>query len=186
MALGLITLNLFSLLTLAATIFYGIRIPQGGGAMGRHLSIALVAVLICVFVHIMTYFYFVGMGANIRRAVEEYDFGIDALRQNKRLKQRVMPWAFGATALLMITFILGGGAHTRTLPSWTHTSLGYLALLVSLAALLVEGYFLLSQNSMVNTFQKALVVHIDKHGLPTPPADDDETAADDEPDEDDD
>jgi hypothetical protein len=58
--------------------------------------------------------------------------------------------------LLMATFILGGGAHTRAIPSWIHGGLGYLSLLYSLLALGVEGYYLLQQNSLVNAFQRDL------------------------------
>jgi hypothetical protein len=59
--------------------------------------------------------------------------------------------------LLMVTFILGGGAHTRAVPGWLHGGLGYLSLLYSLVALAVEGYYLLQQNSLVNAFQRELV-----------------------------
>ena len=59
--------------------------------------------------------------------------------------------------LLMVTFILGGGAHTRAIPGWIHGGLGYLSLAYSLVALFVEGYFLLQQNSLVNAFQRELL-----------------------------
>ena len=69
----------------------------------------------------------------------------------------MLPWAFGGMFLLMVTFVLGGGAHTRAIPSWIHGGLGYLALAYSLVALLVEGYYLLKQNTVVNAFQRELV-----------------------------
>ncbi|HEY7818752.1 MAG TPA: hypothetical protein VIG29_11075, partial [Vicinamibacteria bacterium] len=72
-------------------------------------------------------------------------------------KAKVLPWAFSGMGLLMVTFILGGGAHTRAIPSWIHGGLGYLSLVYSFLALLVEGYYLLQQNSLVNAFQRELL-----------------------------
>ena len=56
----------------------------------------------------MTYFYFVGMSSNLKRAVEEHGRGKDRLAESRRIKAKVMPWAFGGMFLLMVTFILGG------------------------------------------------------------------------------
>ena len=118
--------------------------------------IALIAAMLSVFTHTMTYFYFVGMGSNLKRAVQEHGRGMDRLNDSKRIKAKVLPWAFGGMGLLMITFILGGGAHTRAIPSIVHTGLGYLALVYSGVALIAEGYYLLQQNNVVNTFQREL------------------------------
>jgi len=68
----------------------------------------------------------------------------------------VLPWAFFGMGLLMATFVLGGAAHTRAIPSWIHGGLGYLALIYSGLALLVEGYYLLQQNAVANAFQREL------------------------------
>ena len=157
MTLALLTLHLLSVAAIAVTVFYGIRIPAGGGAFGRHFIFALIASMLAVFTHTMTYFYFVGMGSNLKRAVEEHGRGQERLTSSRRLKARVLPWAFGGMALLMVTFILGGGAHTRAIPSWIHGGLGYLSLVFSFVALLVEGYFLLEQNRLVNAFQRELL-----------------------------
>ncbi|HXV60528.1 MAG TPA: hypothetical protein VEK15_07535 [Vicinamibacteria bacterium] len=157
MTLGLLTLHLLSVAAIAVTVFYGIHIPEGGGAFGRHFIFALIASMLAVFTHTMTYFYFVGMGSNLKRAVEEHGRGRDRLSSSRVLKAKVLPWAFGGMALLMATFILGGGAHTRAIPSWIHSGLGYLSLGYSFVALLVEGYFLLQQNRLVNAFQRELV-----------------------------
>ena len=150
-------MHLLSIGAIAITVFYGIHIPEGGGAFGRHFMFALVAAMLAVFTHTMTYFYFVGMGSNLKRAVQEHGRGEDRLVRSRRLKSKVLPWAFGGMLLLMVTFILGGGAHTRAIPSWIHGGLGYLALIYSGLALLVEGYYLLQQNSLVNAFQRELV-----------------------------
>ena len=157
MTLGLLTLHLVSLVAIAATVLYGIYIPEGGGALGRHLYAGLITVMLAVFAHTMTYFYFVGMSSSIKKAVEEFGRGHDELKQARRLKVKVFPWAAVGMLLVMTTFILGGGAHTRAMPSWIHSGLGYLTVAYSLLALLVEGRLLFAQNRLVNQFQRELV-----------------------------
>lgn len=156
MTIGLLTLHVLSITGIAITVFYGIHIPEGGGAFGRHFLYALAAACLAVFTHTMTYFYFVGMSGNLKRAVEEHGRGKDRLAESRRIKAKVMPWAFGGMFLLMVTFILGGGAHTRAIPGWIHWTLGYSALAFSVVSFLVEGYYLLRQNSLVNAFQREL------------------------------
>ena len=156
MTIGLLTLNLLSIVAISITVFYGIKIPEGGGAFGRHFMLALAAAMLAVFTHTMTYFYFAGMSGNIKRAVQEHGKGKDRLAESRRIKAKVLPWAFGGMGLLMATFVLGGAAHTRAIPSWIHGGLGYLALIYSGVALLVEGYYLLQQNAVANAFQREL------------------------------
>lgn len=156
MTIGLLTLHVLSIAAIAVTVFYGIKIPEGGGAFGRHFMLALVAAIVAVFTHTMTYFYFAGMSGNVKRAVQEHGKGKERLAESRRIKAKVLPWAFGGVGLLMVTFILGGGAHTRAIPAWIHSGLGYLALGYSGVALLVEGYYLLQQNAVVNAFHREL------------------------------
>ncbi len=164
MTLALLTLNLLSIAAIGVTVYHGIHIPEGGGAFGRHFIWALVAATGAVFTHTMTYFYFVGMGSNLRKAIEEHGKGKDYLLESRRLKAKVLPWAFFGMLLLMTTFILGGGAHTRAIPSWIHNALGYLSLGASGLILLIEAYYLLRQNSLVNAYQRELT------GSPKPEA----------------
>jgi hypothetical protein len=157
MTIGLLTLHLVSITVVGITVFYGIHIPEGGGAFGHHFLYALGAAMLAVFAHTMTYFYFVGMSGNLKRAVQEHGRGEDWLASSRRLKSKVLPWAFVGMGLLMVTFILGGGAHTRAVPGWIHGGLGYLAFGYSVVALFVEGYYLLRQNSLINAFNRELV-----------------------------
>lgn len=157
MTLGLLTLHALSIAVIGVTVYFGIHIPEGGGAFGRHFLYGVVAAVLAVFTHTMTYFYFVGMGSNVKRAVEEHGRGEEWLRASRRIKAKVLPWAFVGMGLLMVTFILGGGAHTRAIPAWIHNGLGYVSLLYSMLALFVEGYYLLRQNSLVNAFHRELL-----------------------------
>ena len=168
MTIGLLTLHFLSIGTIAVTVFYGINIPSGGGAFGRHFLFSLGAAMLAVFTHTMTYFYFVGMGSNLKKAVQEHGRGEDRLRESRRIKAKVLPWAFAGMGLLMITFILGGGAHTRAIPSWIHGGLGYLSFGYSVVAMLVEGYYLLQQNTVVNAFQRELL-GVKEESVPSSP-----------------
>lgn len=157
MTLGLLTLHVITIAAISASVVYGHHIPEGGGALGRHLYTGLIAVMLGVFTHTMTYFYFVGMGSSIRRAVEEHGRGKEQLQAARRLKAKVFPWAAVGMVVVMAAFIMGGGAHTRAVPAWIHNGLGYLTLAYSFLALFVEGRYLLQQNRLVNAFQKELV-----------------------------
>jgi hypothetical protein len=159
MTVALLTLNAISLATIAVTVFYGNIIPQGGGALGRHLTLALIAILLALFTHTMTFFYFIGVGSSIRNAVRETGVGAGQLEESRRLKSQVFPWVGGAMLTLMIAFILGGAAHTRALPSWVHGGLGYLALIAGLVAFLVEALFLMRQNRVVHDLEQRLLAH---------------------------
>lgn len=163
MTVALLTLNIISLLTLSVVAFYGAIIPQGHGALGKHLSLALLAILLGVFTHTMTYFYFIGIGSSLRRAVEETGRGKETLRQSRRIKAKVFPWAGAAVLLLMTAFILGGAAHTRALPSWVHGSLGYIVVGFSAVAFVMEARYLIEQNRLVNELQRTLVGADSKH-----------------------
>ena len=163
MTVALLTLNVISLVAIAVTVFYGIMIPEGGGALGRHLTLGLLAILLAVFAHTMTFFYFIGIASSIRRAVEETGIGAEHLKQVRRLRSQVFPWAGGAMLILMTTFVMGGAAHTRALPSWIHGSLGYLALGTSFVALLVEASYLMQQNRVVNELDRELCARPPAH-----------------------
>ena len=156
MTLGLLTLHFIFVAVTGLSVFYGVLISEGGGAFGHHITLALASTLLGVFTHTMTYFYFVGMGSNLKRTVEEHNQGHEHLAASKKLKVKVFPWAFGGMALLMTTFVLGGGAHTNAFPSIIHKIPGYLVLAYSCIALFAEGYYLLKQNTLVNLFQMEL------------------------------
>ena len=159
MTLALLTLNLLSIIAIGMTVYYGIHIPAGSGAFGKHFIWALIAATAAVFTHTMTYFYFVGMGSNLRKAIEEHGKGKDYLLESRRLKSKVLPWAFLGMLILMATFILGGGAHTKAIPSWLHNGLGYTSLGASAWILFIEAYYMLRQNSLVNAYQRGLMTN---------------------------
>ncbi len=157
MTIALFTLNALSLAAIAVAVFYGNLVPEGGGAFGRHFTMALIAVVLGVFTHCMTFFYFIGVGSSIRKAALEHQPAVDSFHQSRRLRSRVFPWAGGAMMALMTTFILGGAAHTRAVPGWLHGAAGYFTVSFSLLALWVEAYYMVRQNAVANALQRQLV-----------------------------
>ena len=58
------------------------------------------------------------------------DFALDGgfVRRTVRFKARLFPWLTFTPLVTMAAFILGGGAHTRTVPAWVHGGLALLCL----------------------------------------------------------
>ncbi len=95
----------------------------------KHVAYAIPTVLLSLFSQSMVIFFFIGTGRLVkdeiaglpeadRRAV------LDTLRGFKR---STSPPATFALLSAIAVFVLGGAAHTRTLPSWTHLAASLLA-----------------------------------------------------------
>lgn len=152
MVLGLLTLHALGLAAFTYTCFGGaVR-----GALAPHIWAGLIAVLLVVFAHTMSYFYLVAMTSMMKKALAEVPAdapGQALLARSRRLKASAMPWALGGMFAPMVAFILGGGAHTRAFPPLVHTGAGYLVFTFTAAAMLVVGIALLRQNRIVEAFQ---------------------------------
>ena len=159
MALGLLTVHLAGLLVFAYTCF-----GVGDGTLAYHIGAGLIAVMLVVFAHTMSYFYLVAMTSMMRKALAgesgppvrvDDPRGPELLARSRRLKASAMPWAMGGMVLPMAAFILGGGAHTRAFPAVIHTGAGYLVFAFVALATLMVGLALLRQNRIVEAFQSA-------------------------------
>lgn len=168
MALGLLTVHALGLAAFAFTCF---GVPAAG-SLAIHIWAGLIAVMLVVFAHTMSYFYLVAMTSVIRKAragetgppvLADDPRGAELLARSRRLKAGAGPWALGGMVLPMVAFILGGGAHTRAFPPLIHSGAGYLVLAWSVAAAVVVGLALLRQNRIVEAFQLA------SGSLPSPP-----------------
>ena len=160
MALGLLTVHALGLAALAVTCFGGF----GADSLAGHIWAGLISVLLVVFAHTMSTFYFVAMTSVIRKALAgetgppalpDDPRGAELLARSRRLRASVTPWTFGGMLLPMAAFILGGGAHTRAFPAVIHSAAGYLILLFAAAAMVVVGLALLRQNRIVEAFEHA-------------------------------
>jgi hypothetical protein len=103
--------------------------------MPRHVLVGLASSLLLLFSHCWIMFYLIGTGKAIKDAVRANELDPAFVEATKRFKNLSYPWLMLAMALVMATFILGGGVATHSVPSWVHHALFY-------AAVLVQGYTL--------------------------------------------
>lgn len=159
MALGLLTVHFAGIVVFAYTCF-----GVGDGTLAYHIGAGLIAVMLVVFAHTMSYFYLVAMTSMMRKALAgesgppvlvDDPRGPELLARSRRLKASAMPWAMGGMVLPMVAFILGGGAHTRTFAPVIHTAAGYLVFAFVVLAMVMVGLALLRQNRIVESFQAA-------------------------------
>ena len=143
MALGLLTVHLAGLIVFAYTCF-----GVGSGTLAFHIGAGLIAVILVVFAHTMSYFYLVAMTSMMRKALAgesgppvlvDDPRGPELLARSRRLKSSAVVWAMGGMTLPMAAFILGGGAHTRAFPAVIHTAAGYLVFAFAVMAMLSGG-----------------------------------------------
>src|SRR5262245_49469158 len=121
-------LFLASLIILGLLTYDGYRTTAGTLSATAHIRFALFGIVIVLFTHTMSLFYFVGTGSRIKKVVKEYALPAGLVERTRRFKARLFPWLTFTPLVTMAAFILGGGAHTRVLPGWVHGSLALLAL----------------------------------------------------------
>jgi hypothetical protein len=117
-----------SVILLAWITCDGFRTSAGTLGPGAHIRFALFGIVIVLFTHTMTLFYFVGTGSRIKKVVRQYVLPASLTERTVRFKARLFPWLTFTPLVTMAAFILGGGAHTHVLPGWVHGSLALLAL----------------------------------------------------------
>lgn len=132
MAQALLITTLLSIAGLIATSVMGfLASPQ---QVATHIFVALATVIAGLFSQSMTMFFFIGTGKEIKEAANG-DAAI--VQQTKTFKSRVFPIATYSMAVLMVTFIMGGGVASGKTPRWLH-----LALSAATLALYVRAYWI--------------------------------------------
>ena len=96
--------------------------PLPGALVTRHVGYAIPTVLLSLFSQSMVIFYFIGTGKLVKDEIGNYGETDRSavLRVLRDLKKRTSPPATFALLSSIAVFALGGGAHTRALPAWTH------------------------------------------------------------------
>lgn len=121
---------------LATTIVMGFLASPGHVA--QHILVALMTVLLGLFSQSMTMFFFIGTGKQLKDKVAGKD-GEAAVRQATRaMSMKVSPVATFAMAVLMITFIMGGGVASGKTPKWLHLTLTAASLFMYVRAYWIE------------------------------------------------
>ncbi len=115
MAQFLLITTLVTIAGLVATIVVGFTASPTHAA--QHIFFALGTVVVGLFSQSMTMFFFIGTGKEIKDAANQDP---DVVQSTKRFKSQVFPTALYAMAVLMVTFIMGGGVATAKTPVWLH------------------------------------------------------------------
>jgi hypothetical protein len=118
MAQFLLITTLVTIAGLIATIVVGFTASPTHAA--QHIFFALGTVVVGLFSQSMTMFFFIGTGKEIKDAANQDP---DVVQNTKRFKSQVFPTALYAMAVLMVTFIMGGGVASGKTPHWLHLSL---------------------------------------------------------------
>lgn len=95
--------------------------------VAQHIFFALATVVIGLFSQSMTMFFFIGTGKELKDASNQDPATV---ARTKAFKSRVFPSAMYAMAVLMVTFIMGGGVSSGKTPRWLHLSLTIASVLV--------------------------------------------------------
>ena len=130
MAVALLLTTLLALAGFLATSAQGFFVasamrsaaPLAGPLVARHVGFAIPTVLLSLFSQSMVIFYFIGTGRLVKEETSSYP---EAQRRAvlialRRFKARTSPPATFALLSAIAVFVLGGAAHTRALPGWTH------------------------------------------------------------------
>ncbi|HEY0144435.1 MAG TPA: hypothetical protein VGF48_26360 [Thermoanaerobaculia bacterium] len=133
MAQALLITTLLTIAGLIATMVVGFQ--SSPAHVANHIVTALVTVVLGLFSQSMTMFFFIGTGKELK---EKSDQDPGVVERTKTFKAKVFPTAMYAMAVLMVTFIMGGGVGTRRTPLWLHNALAAASILMYVRAYVVQ------------------------------------------------
>lgn len=136
MAQFLLISTLLTIGGLVATIVMGFLSSPTHAA--QHILLALITVLVGLFAQSMTMFFFIGTGKEIKEKVKGALEEPSVVQQTRSFKSRVFPAAMYSIAVLMITFITGGGVATGKTPRWMHLILAFVTVVMYARAYWVQ------------------------------------------------
>lgn len=100
-----------------------------------HILFALITVVVGLFSQSMTMFFFIGTGKELK---EKSSNDADVVQRTRSFKSSVFPTAMWAMAVLMVTFITGGGVGSGRTPHWLHNALAALSIFMYARAYWVQ------------------------------------------------
>jgi hypothetical protein len=136
MAQFLLVTTLLSIAGLIATSIVGFL--AGPGHVAEHIFFALATVVIGLFSQSMTMFFFIGTGKQLKEKTAGGNAEAAVKQATRSLSMKVSPAATYAMAVLMITFIMGGGVGSGATPRWLHLALSAASILLYLRAYWIE------------------------------------------------
>jgi hypothetical protein len=136
MAQFLLITTLLSIAGLISTSIVGFVAAPGHFA--QHIFFALATVVIGLFSQSMTMFFFIGTGKQLKEKTAGGDEEAVVKHATRAMAMKVSPAATYAMAILMITFIMGGGVGSGATPRWLHLTLSVASILLYARAYWIE------------------------------------------------
>ncbi|HEY8848234.1 MAG TPA: hypothetical protein VIO12_03010 [Thermoanaerobaculia bacterium] len=136
MAQFLLITTLLSIAGLISTSIVGFRVAPGHVA--QHIFFALATVVIGLFSQSMTMFFFIGTGKQLKEKTAGSDAEAAVKQATRAMTMKVSPAATYAMAILMVTFIMGGGVGSGATPRWLHLTLSAASILLYARAYWIE------------------------------------------------
>ena len=147
MAQALLVTTLLTIAGLIVTIVMGFRATPVHQA--DHIIVAIVTVVIGLFSQSMTMFFFIGTGKELK---DKSNQDAEVVRRTRAFKSRVFPSAMYAMAVIMVTFIMGGGVAPGKTPRWLHDALAAASLLMYLRAYWVQIHAMNENASLMERY----------------------------------
>jgi hypothetical protein len=142
-------LAIADLLFLALWLLLGLRVNGDTALALRHQVGGLMVCILTVFVHSVTFVYFLGTGLAVKEARRNWGIGADYVRHTRSFKLKAYPIAMAAIALVVATGILGGAARSGAVPVSVHRALAFLSTAASIAAFVVALRLMLRNGFML-------------------------------------
>ncbi|HEX7419025.1 MAG TPA: hypothetical protein VF505_04005 [Thermoanaerobaculia bacterium] len=136
MAQFLLVTTLVTIAGLIVTMIAGFLATPGHHA--QHIMLALATVVVGLFSQSMTMFFFIGTGKQLKDKTAGQESEGDVKTATRALTMKVSPIATYAMAVLMVTFIMGGGVASGKTPRWLHNVLSAGSLLLFMRAYWIE------------------------------------------------
>jgi len=155
MVLGLLTTSFLSIVCFAISVYLGFAL-DGRANLQQHILFGLFATFLVTLSQSMTMFYFIGTGKHVKDLVISHSITEGFVQRTKVFKARVFPPALWAMLFTMATMILGGGVHTKMIPSWVHLTLAAVALLFNLQAFFREAKYMIEHNVLMQELERRL------------------------------
>ena len=155
MVLGLLTTSFLSIVSFVISVYLGFTI-DGRVHVQQHVLFGLFATFLVTLAQSMTMFYFIGTGKQVKDLVISHSITEGYVQRTKVFKAKVFPPALWAMLFTMATMILGGGVHTRLIPSWIHLLLAAAALFFNVQAFFREAKYMIEHNTLWQELEKRL------------------------------
>jgi hypothetical protein len=143
----LLVTTLLSIVGLIGTSVVGFTASPGH--IAHHIFWSLATVILGLFSQSMTMFFFIGTGKEIKDAAKNDDA---VVRRTKAFKAKVFPIATYAMAVLMVTFIMGGGVASGKTPHWLHLTLVIASIAMYCRAYWVQLHAMIENATLMETY----------------------------------